>query len=87
MILSHFTNVRVPSVEVLTVSAEVSNTSLKIMSGSSVVEKISNCLLSYIGGFLGIYIENLERRALKFCETSAAESALLYTETCEMFPE
>ena len=48
VILSHFTNVRVPSVEVLTVSAEVSNTSLKFMSGSSVVEKIANCLLSYI---------------------------------------
>ena len=48
MILSHFTNVRVPSVETLQVSAEVSNTSLKFMSGSSVVEKIAYCLFSYI---------------------------------------
>ena len=54
MILSHFTNVRVPSVETLQVSAELSKTSLKFMSGSSVVEKIANCLLSYIGGFLSI---------------------------------
>jgi hypothetical protein len=30
------------------VSAEVSKTSLKFMSGSSVVEKIANCLLSYM---------------------------------------
>ena len=77
MILSHFTNVRVPSVEVLTVSAEVSKTSLKFMSGSSVVEKIANCLFSYIGGFLSIYIEKRERVALKFCRISAAVSALL----------
>ena len=55
MILSHFTKVRVPSVETLQVSAELSNTSLKFMSGSSVVEKIANCLFSYIGGFLSIY--------------------------------
>jgi len=27
--------------------------------------------------FLGIYIENLERSALKFCEISAAVSSLL----------
>ena len=56
MILSHFTKVKVPSLEVLTVSAEVSKTSLKFMSGSSVVEKIANCLFSYIGGFLSIYM-------------------------------
>ena len=54
MILSHFTNVRVPSLEVLTVSAELSKTSLKFMSGSSVVEKIANCLISYIIVFLSI---------------------------------
>ena len=54
MILSHFTKVRVPSVETLQVSAEVSKTSLKFMSGSSVVEKIANCLFSYIIVFLSI---------------------------------
>ena len=64
MILSHFTNVRVPSLEVLTVSAEVSKTSLKFMSGSSVVEKIANCLFSYIGGFLSIYGRYRDLRAL-----------------------
>ena len=54
MILSHFTNVRVPSVETLQVSAELSKTSLKFMNGSSVVEKIANCLFSYIIVFLSI---------------------------------
>jgi hypothetical protein len=30
---------------------------------------------------------NLHLFASKFCETSAAESALLYIDACDMFPE
>ena len=40
--------------------------------------------------FIRVEIEvhnpNLPFRALKFCETSAAESALLYIDACAMFP-
>ena len=52
---SHFTKVKSPDVESLTVSAEVSRTSVKSIWFNSVVEKMANWRFSYILCFLGIY--------------------------------
>ena len=82
---SHFTNVSVPSVESLTVSALVSSTSVKSIWFNSVVEKIANWRFSYILSFLGIYRKR-DLVALKFCWISCAVSALLYMETCGILP-
>jgi hypothetical protein len=74
---SHLTNVFVKSIDFLTVSDDVSNTSLKSILLSSDTLNIIKFLSVYSIVFIIFYNPNLPFCALKFCETSVAVSALL----------